>query len=398
MIIVYVADWCYEDYLKKSMESFKKFNPDAEFIVMTPKLLNVKIPQFKYSLHRQFRNRGNGDRISNTAYLKLFLTELPYDKIIYVDCDTLCQAPLKELWDMPCEYINLCESHAYGKKQAKAIGTEKYGLTGMMVMNLKNLRKIGFTEKCLEVEQNYPTPTTGWQHDETCINVAMKDKLTFIDHKWNYCHNREYDRPIREWDAKILHFVGRDKKDMFKNQKYGYLPLDYIAGKSVAIVGNAKSLFDYKYGEEIDKHDIVIRFNKGFPNDKESQGSKTSILMLACELSKPDIMYYKAKYVIKRSSSYENYADFTVSTKDRHLLAEKIGSQPSTGFIAIDMCLSAKAKKIDLYGFDFEATPTFYNREGYKTQHDYNKEQEIVSEYERAGLLTINKGEENAKR
>ena len=392
MIIVYVADGNYTGYLGRSVQSFKKFNPDAEFIVMTEGLLQTQIRQFKYTLSRQFRNRGNGDRISNTAYLKLFLTELPYDKIIYVDCDTLCQAPLKELWDMPCEYINLCESHTFGKKQAKAIGAEKYGLTGMMVMNLKNLRKIGFTEKCLDVEQNYPTPATGWNHDETCINVAMKDKLTFIDHKWNYCHNREYDRPIREWDAKILHYVGRDKEDIFKVPHYEELPLDYIRGNSVAIVGNAKSLFDYKYGSEIDQHDIVIRFNKGFPNKKESQGSKTSILMLACELSKPDIQYYNSKYVIRRSNSYENQADFTVSNEDRRLLAEKLGSQPSTGFMAIDMCLTAKAKKIDLYGFDFEATPTFYNSESYKTLHDYSKEQEIVSEYERAGLLTINKG------
>ena len=179
---------------------------------------------------------------------------------------------------------------------------------------------------------------------------------------------------------------------MLASKKYGNLPLDYIKGKSVAIVGNAKSLFDYKYGSEIDKHDIVIRFNKGFPNDKESQGKKTSILMLACELSKPDIIYYKAKYVIKRSSSYENCADFTVSNKDRRLLKDKLGSQPSTGFMAIDICLEAHAKSIDLYGFDFEATQTFYNSESYKTLHDYNKEQEIVSEYERAGLLTINKG------
>lgn len=64
----------------------------------------------------------------------------------------------------------------------------------------------------------------------------------------------------------------------------------------------------------------------------------------------------------------------------------------------IDKYRELVSKTEHLYGFDFEATPTFYNREGYKTKHDYNKEQEIVSEYERAGLLTINKGEENAKR
>lgn len=389
MIIVYVADKNYTNYLEKSIKSFKKFNPSAEIVVFTENKLDIDVKQYEYKLHKLFRNRGIGDRISNTAYLKLFLTDLPYDKVIYTDCDTICQAPLNELWDMPCKYINLCESHAYGKKQAKAIGSEKYGLTGMMVMNLKNLRKIGFTEKCLDVEKNYPTPETGWQHDETCINVSLKNKLTFVDKKWNYCHNRNYDNPIKEFDAKILHYVGKDKKDMLEIPFYDEMPLDYIKGKNVAIVGNAQSLFDKHFGKEIDSHDIVIRFNKGFPNKKESQGEKTSIVMLACELSKVDIKYYKAKYVIRRSQGYENPADFTISNKDRHRLAEKLGSQPSTGFMAIDMCLTSGANSIDLYGFDFEKTKTFYNSDEYKTQHDYNKEKEIVLNYEKSGLLTV---------
>lgn len=38
----------------------------------------------------------------------------------------------------------------------------------------------------------------------------------------------------------------------------------FICGKSVAIVGNAESLFNYKYGKDIDSHDIVIRMNLGY--------------------------------------------------------------------------------------------------------------------------------------
>lgn len=181
---------------------------------------------------------------------------------------------------------------------------------------------------------------------------------------------------------------------MKESEKYkNLLPIKQeIHGKSVAIVGNAKSLFNYSYGKDIDKADVVIRFNRGFPNDIKSQGKKTTILMLACDLSRPDINFYKAKYVINRSGIANNKVP-TISKEDRNKLADKLGSQPSSGFMAIDMCLEAHAKSIHLYGFDFEATPTFYNPEGYKTKHDYNKEQEIVLEYERAGLLTINKGE-----
>lgn len=400
MIIVFCIDSNYSKYASVSIDSYRKNNPNAKIIVVSEKPMDnigydenviIKLP-------KMFRNRGYGDRITNTAYLRLFLAQLPYDKVLYVDADTICQKPLDDLWNQDIEYIGATESHVFGKNQAEELKIDKYALSGMMLMNLSNLKKLNFTEESIKVIDEIPPLKTGFCHEESVLNYRWNDKITFLPVFFNYCHNRIYDNPINEEDAYILHYVGRDKEDMLASKKYGNLPLDYIKGKSVAIVGNAKSLFDHKYGSEIDKHDIVIRFNKGFPNDKESQGKKTSILMLACELSKPDIQYYNSKYVIRRSNSYENPADFTVSNKDRRLLAEKLGSQPSTGFMAIDICLEAHAKSIQLYGFDFEATPTFYNPDGYKTKHDYNKEQEIVLKYERAGLLTINKGEENAKR
>lgn len=398
MKIVFCIDKAYKNLARVSIASYKKNNPEAEIIVLSQEIMPKTLGYHKNyvrKLQRSFRNRGEGDRISDTAYLKIFLTELPYDKIIYVDADTICQKPLDDMWNLPCEYINLTESHKYGKIQAKAIGNERYGLTGMMVMNLENLRKINFTEKCLEVEQEYPTPETGWQHDETCINIAMKDKLTFIDRKFNYCHNREYENPMPESEAYILHYVGKDKKDMTKGMMYIEISdmKDDIKGKSVAIVGNAKSIFDKKYGNEIDKHDFVIRFNKGFTIKPESQGTKTTFLILACPMSPEKIKSFGAKYVANRSESskYGNRVPYTLGNIERQNMKNFIGAQPSTGFMAIDICLYFEAKSIDLYGFDWEATPTFYNPSNYKTQHAYSKEREIIEEYEKNGLIKINR-------
>ena len=393
MIIVYCLDENYIRYADISIRTIKKFNPEARIFTFSEEKIYVNDfveKGFIINLPRIFRNRGIGDRITNTAYLKLFLTKLPFDKIVYLDGDTECQSNLDELWNMKCKYICLTESHSFGKKQAKAIGSEKYGLTGMMLMNLKALRDIDFTEKCLDVEQNYPTPETGWQHDETCINVAMKDKLTFIDKKWNYCKNRVYDNPIREQDAKILHYVGRQKDDM--NYQYTWLSglLKDITGKRVAIIGNAKSIFDKKSGKDIDSHDFIIRFNCGFIKDNESQGSKTDMLMLARDMDKKDILLYNSKWVVNRSRHYNNEADYIVPNIDRSRMRDILNAQPSTGFMAIDLCLYANAKSIDLYGFDFEKTPTFYNPEGYQTQHKYSNEEKIVLEYAKEGLVNIN--------
>lgn len=396
MIVVYCLDENYMEFAAISIRSVKKFNPNAKIVIVSERPLNFwmdDVEKITIPLHMKFRNRGDGDRITNAAYLKCFLPQLPYDKIIYLDCDTICQGPLNELWEMPCNYINICESHNYGKKQAADLGHEKYGLAGMMVMNLAMLRKIGFTDTCMVVEERFPTPPlTGWRHDETCINVAAHGMLNFIDKKWDYCRNREYDDPIPEPTAKILHYLGRQKEDMKLIPHYNLLApiLQDIKGKRVAIVGNAKSIFDYTQGAQIDGFDFVIRFNRGFITRPECQGTKTDFLILACLLTSDEIASYNAKWVANRSKSYVNPVYFTISNKDRRFLRDKLDCQPSTGFMAIDLCLTAGAKSIDLFGFDFEQTPTFYNPEGYQTKHDYPTEKRIVKEYEKCGLLTIN--------
>lgn len=380
MRIVYVSDVNYLSFVEKSAASLLKIDPIAKISIVSPVKLDTDFENIVIPLEREYRRKEN-DRITSTAYLKLFLTELPYDKIIYLDGDTIIQKPLDELWDMPCEYINITESHDFGKKQAEALGIEKYAMTSVMVMNLDNLRKIDFTNKCLEVESSGFTPSTGWQHDETCINMAMQGKLTFIDKKWNYCINREYSEPIPYNEAHILHVVGKDKSLMINPYEEIRPILEYIKGKTVAIVGNASSIFDKKYGQEIDDHDVIIRFNRGFITKPESQGSKTSIVILATELNIDEKASFKAMYYVNRSRNTQS-GDYTIGNAMRARLKAWLGKQPSSGFMAIDICREAKAKSIDIYGFD-KNVPTFYNPDGYITQHDYDMEDIIIKDLER---------------
>lgn len=396
MIIVWTIDKKYSGYAKISIESYKSKNPSAKCVVVSEEPLPEDIGYDEnviIKLPKVFRNKGAGDRITNTAYLKLFLTQLPYDKIIYVDADTVCQHSLDEVWDMPCEYINICESHNFGKQQAKVIGVDKYGCTGFMVMNLSKLRQIGFTERCLKV-QDLDIPSEWWQHDETSILVGMNGLLTFIDKKYCYCFNREYDDPIPYTDAYILHFIGKDKAKMSLTIHYPELyPMKQdIEGKRVAIVGNAQSLLDQHYGSEIDDHDFIIRFNRGFIIKPEAQGTKTTLLITATDLTDDELKRYNAKYTANRSANYHSNTDFTINSWERCKMASAIGSQPSTGFMALNICLYFGAKEIDLYGFDHINQNSWPNPEGYVTPHNYSKEQEILRGYEVNGLINIRKG------
>lgn len=393
MNIVYCLDNRYIQFAKKSISSILKFNPKANIIIVSekfiPELSEYKNYQFDLSKYN-FKQRTQNDRITKTAYLKIFLPIiLPFDKCLYIDGDTICQKPLKSLYDMDCEYINACESHSYCKTQAKELGIEKYALTGMMLMNLKELREDNFTEKCLEYKNDN---LSLWCHDETLINGAYNSKITFVDKKYNYCHNREYDNPIPENEAYILHYVGGRKninEIPYVANEYMNIPgiKDFIKGKRVAIVGNALSIFDKQNGILIDSYDIIIRFNYGFIKNPESQGTKTDIHILAVNLKPEEYNLLNAKFRLNRSRICHNPCR-TILWADRKRLMNNF-KQASSGFIAIDLCLSSKASEIALFGFDFNKTMTFYNSPTYQPLHDFAKEEDYVKILEEAELIKI---------
>lgn len=173
-----------------------------------------------------------------------------------------------------------------------------------------------------------------------------------------------------------------------------------ISGKSVVIVGNAKSLLSTTYGTEIEAHDIVIRLNKGFVTLPEAQGTRTDMVGLTPELSEEETTEnFKPSQFLMLIPKMRHYRLFghdavrnTLFYNFRNWLADRnlIGRRPSSGFMAISwMVRLGLAKSITLYGFDFGATPTYYNPEGYKTPHNYDREREIVLGWEKQGLLRI---------
>lgn len=399
LIVAYVCDAKYIPYLKVSMESIRRYNKNVEFAILSTEKFDVYGAKV-YTINpdtSKFKFKA-GDRMGNGVYYKFWLPELPYDKILYIDCDVLCQRPLNSLWNEQCDFICATESHSFGKVQASMLRIKKYALSGMMLMNLKALREQNFTNKCLEeltkIKPDY--------HDETIINRLFSDKIKFIDKKYNYCRNRKYSNPIAESDAYLLHYVGNQKEDFLKIENFSGLNAlkRKLIGKTVAIVGNSTGILKSGQGTDIDAHDIVIRFNKGFPS--ELVGVKTDIVFCACTLTDKELEKYNHATTVKRSIFCKHRCDFKLSDADRAIFNQKVClgarmsnaritvSQASTGFLAINFVLSCDCKSIDLYGFDFFKTNTYYNARGYVTAHNGSDEETKVLEYAQYGLLKIN--------
>ena len=396
MIVAYVCDKKYLPFLKKSIESVKRYNKNVEFCCLTKD--NIELDDVHiYNIvpdSTKFKFKQN-DRMQEAVYYKFYLPILPYNKILYLDCDVMCQRPLDSLWNQECKYICATESYNIGSQQARQLGLNNYYLTGMMLMNLENLRKINFTERCLEriIQEKFVN-----QHDETIINLEFNDKITKVNKKYNYCRNRKYSDSIPESDAYILHYVGKnDKNYMLNNTNFESLDelKQLLENKTIAIVGNSTTIFKKDNGN----HDIIIRFNKGFIKDSKSQGTKTDLLFLACSLSQEDIKKFNAKYTIKRSRYCTSKCDFELKVSDRAQFAQVANketkrlkiekSQASTGFLAIQFVLSTNYKKLDIFGFDFFKNPTFYNAKDYKPLHNGDEEADKILEYERYDLLKI---------
>lgn len=183
-------------------------------------------------------------------------------------------------------------------------------------------------------------------------------------------------------------------------------------GKSIAIVGNAQSLLDMNLGEEIDSHDIVVRINQSVSSQKhilDRIGHKCDIYtasgtgMVPVRFHKttvPKLCFYMT--TLNRDSALDYFHFFPEEmwyTLQKELNAGK-DIRPSTGLMTIYMILNAtKFKSLNIYGFDFWETKTFYNPSLYvaKTHRPKSEKEyilDMISKYDNVKL--IGKNNENS--
>ena len=161
-----------------------------------------------------------------------------------------------------------------------------------------------------------------------------------------------------------------------------------LKGRTVALVGNARALSDARQGAEIDGHDIVIRINLAPMPSPESHGTRTDWLGLATRLSRAGRariapgrilwMSHKRKRLDHRSAHSPGF--YLHPLADYQALKDRLGAQPSTGAMLIELLLRSELARLDLYGFDFFASKSLSGRRGAEdVPHDFTGEAEWVA-------------------
>ena len=174
---------------------------------------------------------ANTKRYPTAAYYRLLLADLipELNRIIYLDGDTLIYNDL-------CEMINLdmgnnimlgFVDNSYKKAEEFGIKTYKYIVSGVLLINLKKIRKENITKQFLEFIDKYQNKLS--QEDQTVINIVLHGRIGFLPPKfgiWNFpdrnrviSHNnygnenlgvKAYDEKeiLRAWNIpSVVHYV-----------------------------------------------------------------------------------------------------------------------------------------------------------------------------------------------
>lgn len=137
-----------------------------------------------------------------------------------------------------------------------------------------------------------------------------------------------------------------------------------LRDKTVAVVGNARSLSKKTFGQEIDEADIVVRINTSPIPNTQSHGARTTWIATSIPLPADIIIARSPQRVLWMTSkrkrlpwSLAKMDGFYLHPANRHheLIAE-MGCRPTTGVLVLDMLRRTPVRAVNIFGFDFFAS------------------------------------------
>ncbi len=159
--------------------------------------------------------------------------------------------------------------------------------------------------------------------------------------------------------------------------------LEALAGKKIALIGNARALADSDFGAQIDAADLVIRINRAPMPAARSHGTRTDWLALAVRLSAADRARIAPKRILWMSPKRKRL-DYRSATSpgfylhplpDYLALKANLGAPPTTGAMMIGLIAASRMARLDLYGFDFFASQSLSgSRTAADVPHDFSSE------------------------
>jgi hypothetical protein len=168
-----------------------------------------------------------------------------------------------------------------------------------------------------------------------------------------------------------------------------------VENKRVAIIGNSLSLFNRKYGKEIDNNDFIVRLNRASMlydnfNSIDTHGSRTDMWCMWRYKEYENVDIKEPKYKFQMAFWIP---DSNIQTIQNDEIVKKFNPKlPSTGLMTLEWFSKLNTKEINVYGFDWKETPSW----AYEIvpcdeeQHNFKKEKEYcINKYLSSGLFNF---------
>lgn len=178
-------------------------------------------------IHYCARRNGSGDFFSSAVYYyRSFIARLfpQYDKAIYIDSDTILVKDIANLFEMDLEDCAIAaqvdpkvsDIPVFRDYVNNAVGvpSEEYVNSGVLLMNLKKLRKLHYISTMIDLINKYNADLVA--PDQDYLNVILRGKIKHLDSTWNY-------QPCQKTlpkEVNLVHF-NLFKKPWFYSDIYG---------------------------------------------------------------------------------------------------------------------------------------------------------------------------------
>ena len=203
------------------------------------------------------RRRGAGDFFSSAVYYyRFFIPSLfiKYNKCVYIDSDTVLLGDVGELFDTDLEgklmagmvdpkIKSVPEFGEYVEKGLK-IPADEYVNSGVLVMDLKGLRRIRYMQTLIDLINKYDADLVA--PDQDYMNVILRGRMKHLSRYWNM--EPEVEMPK---ETRLIHY------NLFnKPWHYANVPAEkyfWSAARGTGFYGDLKrqqQAFDAKKQEE----------------------------------------------------------------------------------------------------------------------------------------------------
>lgn len=206
-------------------------------------------------------NKLRRDYFTLSIYFRIFIPDIfkEYDKGIYIDSDVVVPGDIAEMYDVELgdNIIGACPDHSienieklrYYLVNSIGVKANEYINSGVLLMNLKKMRELHFSENFLRLLNKYHFFCVA--PDQDYINAMCNGKIKYLGEEWDAMPN---DARKELKNPKLIHYNLFQKPWCYDNIQYE----EYF----------------WKYAKQSPYYDNIVEFKKNYSNEQKKSDSE----------------------------------------------------------------------------------------------------------------------------